>query len=230
MESRTNVIFLATQWDTKWRRAQQFAVRFNQLDIVNSVVYVELPLTLTSLMKYAVGKGDQEASARWRRTLRQGFVSEDNGVSIVTPLSALPRRQRYFWFPGEGMSKRWVIRQIYRLLAEGDGSLQRTLILGTSPLNLEFADAFPEARFCYDYFGNYEGMYVPSEIPPILESREQRALRYADAVICQTPMHYESVKPMSKPTIQNTIETCTIGQKIWKGISNKFLYLPHIFL
>jgi len=85
-----NIIYFADQWDIKWRRRQQIALRLSQRPEIRRLYYVELPLSLTSFVKYIFGLADFEAKARWNRVKRCGFVFKHDKVTIITPITLLP--------------------------------------------------------------------------------------------------------------------------------------------
>jgi hypothetical protein len=86
------VLYLGDQWDDLWRRRQQIASRLASNRLVTQLVYVERPLTMTSLAKYAAGTCDRDAARRWRRLLqlRSPVHRVSSKLSVLTPLTAAP--------------------------------------------------------------------------------------------------------------------------------------------
>lgn len=98
MTKKHPIIFFADQWDMKYRRRQQFAMRFAQLDYVRKVIYVEIPLTITSLIKYIFKRADAEAAFRWKRVFKHGFIYQVSHKNVViTPLAVVPLTIHFDW-------------------------------------------------------------------------------------------------------------------------------------
>ncbi len=90
--SKVAIVYLGDQWDDTWRRRQQIAFRLADSPLVEKLVYVERPLTVTSLLKHVAGKADGNASGRWRRLLRlrSPLYRISPKLTVVTPLTATP--------------------------------------------------------------------------------------------------------------------------------------------
>jgi len=103
--ARYTIILFGGLWDDKWRRRQQIAWRLVEYPEFERVFFIESPLTLPSLLKYFLGAADRDATARWPRVLRKGFVWQpgERPVWVLTPLSFL------FQF-GEDASQSWQKR------------------------------------------------------------------------------------------------------------------------
>ena len=90
-EGKYSIICFGLVWsDDFCKRRQQIMLRLSQMDDFKNVVYVELPLTLTSLVKYLLGRADSDATRRWKRVLKHGLVYQSGKVLVVSPLSILP--------------------------------------------------------------------------------------------------------------------------------------------
>ena len=59
-------------------------------DEIEKVVYIELPLTLTSLVKYFLGCADDDGKRRWSRFFKYGFTYSLDDVMVVFPLAVFP--------------------------------------------------------------------------------------------------------------------------------------------
>lgn len=85
-------IFFADCWDIQWRRRQQIAYRLAQNHLIEHVIYVEKPLTITSLLKFLMGKADLDGTDRWRRVFanRSWLMPVNNKLSVLTTFTPLP--------------------------------------------------------------------------------------------------------------------------------------------
>lgn len=90
--SKLAIVYLGDQWDEGWRRRQQIASRLAESPLVDRLLYVEQPLTVTSLAKLALRSADGDATRRWRRlfTLRSPICEISPKLSVLTPLTATP--------------------------------------------------------------------------------------------------------------------------------------------
>jgi len=86
------LLFFGDQWDDMWRRRQQIAWRLANRGIFTRILYVELPLTLVSFVKFLLRTADRDAVKRWKRVLRNRSLlfSPGENLTVVTPVTILP--------------------------------------------------------------------------------------------------------------------------------------------
>ncbi len=89
---KINILFFGDYWDNMWRRKQQLAWRLARGDRIHRVIYIERPLTLTSALKYILGKGDTDAHLRWPRVLRNRslLMHRSRDFYVFTPVVPWP--------------------------------------------------------------------------------------------------------------------------------------------
>ncbi len=90
MRQKRNVIFFGDVWDEQYRRRQAMAIELARQDYVNEVVYIEQPLTLISLIKYCLGRVDDDAKRRWHDVLENGYRRKREGITVFTPFNVFP--------------------------------------------------------------------------------------------------------------------------------------------
>jgi len=180
-----NVLFFGDQWDTRWRRRQQMAVRMARWPFVESLVYFESPLTVASLVKTVLGMYAPEASKRWRRVLRHGFNIRAQGVQIVTPfaLSALTLGKG-----AEKINDRLIAYTgLSRLFSP---TTFPDLIWASVPYAIKWLPYFPEALVCYDCTERFGHFPWASEAYRVRLARWDKELaQRADLVFVQTEDH-----------------------------------------
>lgn len=87
MEQGRNFLILSGDyWDDMWRRRQQLAWRLAQTDLAKHYIYVEGPLTITSLVKFITGCADPYVRERWRRIFsnRSWATQLEKNLTILT--------------------------------------------------------------------------------------------------------------------------------------------------
>jgi glycosyltransferase involved in cell wall biosynthesis len=81
------IIYFGDQWDEFWRRRQQIAFRLAQYDDVEKVIYIELPITLATFLRYALGRVSALVGCQCRRVLQHGTLLHlNNKLAIFTPI------------------------------------------------------------------------------------------------------------------------------------------------
>jgi len=179
----TSVLYFGDQWDDLWRRRQQLALHVSRMPDVAAVLYVELPLTLTSLVRYAVGHADRDAVARWRRVLRHGTVFRHEGVTIVTPI--VPFRL-YSGAAASAWNARAAWPQVRRAWARVSKRAHVVVWAGHPYAGL-FLDRTPRGLLCYDYTEDFTrfASFNPA-CRALFAKLDQRLVESADVVFTQT--------------------------------------------
>jgi glycosyltransferase involved in cell wall biosynthesis len=85
-----SIVCFGCIWDDFWRRRQQIMHYLAKRDEIKKVIYIEFPLTLTSLVKYYLGSVDDDGRRRWRRFFKHGSIYSLDNVMVIFPLAIFP--------------------------------------------------------------------------------------------------------------------------------------------
>lgn len=194
-----DIVYFGDQWDRRWRRRQQFAHRLAQLPQVRRLIYVELPLSLTSLIRLAVGQADHDASYRWRRAFTKGFSFRDDKVRIITPISPLPPfRQIGISGVGSWAWRKITQARIDRSLRE-TGAFQRLLWI-SHPFAFPFVESMEHSHLCYDCTEVFHRFQELQNVSSLIRKLDQQLTSQADLVLTQTKSHWEEKKRLNPHT------------------------------
>lgn len=199
-----NILFFGDQWDDSWRRRQELAAALAGLETVATVVYVELPLTLLSLLKFMLGRADRGTSERWKRMLTMGPIIRVDNLYIVTPLAPLPRMpQKALQAVNAG-----VLVYLERLLLTRlrdqlqDGSL---VFWASHPYYTSaFLGSYGEKLVCYDNSDHFS-FIGPCEraSPPVMAvfaAADRRLTEEADLVFVNSDLLYTEKRTVNPHT------------------------------
>lgn len=193
----TSVLYFGDQWDDLWRRRQQLALHLSRQPDVAGVVYVELPLPLTSLARYAVGVADRDADARWRRVLRHGTVFRHEGVTIITPI--VPFRL-YSGAAASAWNARIAWPQLRRVWARASAG-GPVLVWAGHPYAGLFLNKTPRRLLGYDYTEDFSTFEHLSPASKTLFGHLDRQLgASADVVFVQTVAHLQEKRQLNPNT------------------------------
>ncbi|MEK7872386.1 MAG: hypothetical protein AAB502_00845 [Chloroflexota bacterium] len=194
---KLSVLYFGDQWDDLWRRRQQLALHLSRQPDIAAVVYVELPLPLTSLARYAAGRADRDAVARWRRVLRRGTVFRHERVTIVTPI--VPFRL-YSGAQASAWNARFAWPQVRRAWARASGG-SRPIVWAGHPYAGLFLDKTPRGLLCYDYTEDFSTFRHLSPASRTLFGRLDRLLTArADVLFVQTQPHMTNKRAQNPNT------------------------------
>lgn len=148
-----------------WRRRQQLAFRFAKFDEVKNVIYVEQPLTLTSFLKYLIGKGANSARKGWHRVLHDKSLIHriDDKIYIVTPLTLLPWTNFRFLVALDHHFRLFIQAKLIRHLIAKLGLNNIVLWIGVPFIPLGLLHQFNQILTWYDYtedFSAYSFMHA----------------------------------------------------------------------
>ena len=147
--SQFSIIYFGDWWDERWQRRQQLACRLAQLEEVKVVIYIELPLSLVSIVKFLGGFGDHFFRSYWRRILRNGFVHSIGKVRVITPITILPL---YRINKCSYLSELFIVRFTKSLIRRYLSNQDHPCILWLShPLLANYIGRFGEVHVCYDH-------------------------------------------------------------------------------
>jgi len=191
-----NVLFFGDQWDDKWRRRQQIALRMARWSSVDSLIYIECPLTLTSLAKFILGRADGEAHKRWRRVMRYGLQTTLDGVQVVTPLVIGPLSPVPAVHAVNNHSMVWTGLGSRGRFANGD-----LLVWVSMPAAVRWLPHFPEAFICYDATERFsESPWEDDRRRRLLREWDDQLADQADLVLVQTEHHLREKRQLNSAT------------------------------
>jgi len=197
-----NLLFFGDGWDDTWRRRQQMAWHLARRPEVAHVLYVELPLTLTSLAKFILGRADPDASFAWGRKLGSRRVAMPSGLTLATPVSVTAWRLRAW---GDEEPSRGFCPGLVRAL-----TARPTVVIATVPhAYLWLGDCSWEV-LCYDCTERFDLM-------PGLSDARRRFYALADAwltakadlVLVQTQTQLQAKRKDNSNTylVPNAVDT-----------------------
>ena len=194
-------IYFGDQWDDFWRRRQQLAYRIATFSVVEKVVYIELPLTLTSFFKFIVNKADREATVRWKRMLKKGLSFQLDGVKIVTPICPLPL------FHARCFSRLndLILNRLTHKLASRPSTFKRASdMINVLWISHPFAESqighWGEKLIVYDCTERFSEFRSWFHIKKDVERKDISITERADLVFTQTVPHFEQKKKINPNT------------------------------
>lgn len=194
-------IYFGDQWDGRWRRRQQLAYRLARLSGVEQVVYIEFPLTLTSLLRFLAGKADSEATVRWRRALKMGLTPQLDGVQIITSICPLPL---FHLSSLSGLNELILDRSTRKLIERhltAAGTPDVITVLWIShPFAANQIGKWGEEFVVYDCTERFSEFEDWAHIKKEAESRDVSITEKADLVLTQTVPHLEQKKKINSNT------------------------------
>ena len=90
-----SLIYFGDQWDDLWRRRQALCSKLAERGLFERTLYVEQPLSLSSLLRWLRRPPDADARRRWGRLLRQRrtLLQVHPKICLWTPVTPLGLRQ-----------------------------------------------------------------------------------------------------------------------------------------
>jgi len=187
-----NIIYFADRWDENWRRRQQVALRLSRLPEVRNVLYVELPLSLTSLIKYLFGKADKESTLRWKRVFKKGFSFTYEKVTIITPFSMFP----YFTKQAlENINLFIVKKSIFNKMPKG---FKPDLYWASLPFDALWIKYFNNCKLIYDCSEQFSEFSNWQHIKSYVLKWDDLLTQKADQVFVQTEYLKDIKAPLNK--------------------------------
>lgn len=87
------MVCFGDSWDEFERRDMMLLSRLARHERVRSLIYVEPPVTLSSLVKFTLRRADYYGTSTWRRILKTGMICRQNEkIWIIRSIAALPFR------------------------------------------------------------------------------------------------------------------------------------------
>lgn len=178
MKTGVKILYFADQWDDKWRRRQQIALRLSRLPVVGALYYVELPLSITSFIKYIFGVADLEAKIRWARVLKKGFVFKYENITVITPLSIVPYFT-HFAFTGFDL---WVVRKSFTMHLPKQYTPD--IFWSSLPFDILWLKYYSGYKLVYDCSENYAALW--QNISDKINTWDNELTKRAAVVFVQT--------------------------------------------
>ncbi len=206
-ENTIRLIYFGDLWDNRWRRRQQIAYRLALMDTIKEVIYIEIPLTLISFIKYILGLGNENLRSRWKQLLKSGFVRSIDKVRIITPISIWPLyRFNKYTFLTEWFSE-YITNALIR--KHFPGHPHPCILWLSHPLAAHYIGSFGEVLICHDHtekFSQYKSW------SPDLQEKAGRLddwiSRKADLIFVQTEAQLMEKQQINSNThlIQNAVD------------------------
>lgn len=230
---KLTIIYFGDVWDTFWRRRQQIAFRLSRLAWVKRLIYVEFPLTLSSLPRFLVKNADYSASKRWPQVFGSGFVRKYNyKLIVITPLIPIS----YFRF--HGSCANWIRRfnelcQVALLNAwlGHCQCCQRVLWISHPILTAGFINRFKENCLCYD---STEDIVLNVEqrlsqaISQSISAEDRLLARKADVIFTNSSVLFESYGKVN-PNVRlllNAVELSHFDSLVARPKPDDMLHIP----
>lgn len=195
------VVCFADQWDAMWRRRQQMAYRFAQLEQVARVVYVEFPLTLPSLWKTLRRTASPHTVERWARVWRQGRLWAQGKVLVVTPVAPLSSSYQSRLTPASDALLRRQVRSLLRKAGvSGRETGGQTIFWATQPMAAEYLPDFPGALVCYDANDRFDQLSYFCWMADRLREDDEWLTAGADLVLTQVRSDQEKRRRLNEKT------------------------------
>lgn len=186
------IIYFADRWDDKCRRRQQIALRLSHLVEIEKLFYVELPLSLTSLIKFIFKKADKESTQRWARVFRKGFVFTHEKIIVITPFSVCP----YFTKRAlNGINLFVVKKSIFSKLPKG---FKPDIYWASLPFDALWFKHFDNYKLIYDCSEQFSEFNNWGDIRKNIIEWDEKLIKAANQVFVQTEYLKEVKNPHNK--------------------------------
>lgn len=176
-----DIICFDDHWDKYQRRNKSIMLELAEREEVGIILFVEMPLTLTSLIKFLLRSTAQYTAERWQRLFSRGLVFQEGKVFVLTPLSLVPfdRLEVLQWLniPFTKFFCRWLVNSVLK-----QHNLRNIVLWITLPhYTSEFVGMFGERLFCYNLCDDYTEFYdASSPLRERLEAEDRKLTAAAD--------------------------------------------------
>jgi glycosyltransferase involved in cell wall biosynthesis len=203
------LVYFGDQWDHFWRRRQQIAWRLANHEGVSRVVYIELPITLATLGRYAARQASPVVEAQCQRVLAHGPVKRVDKCWIVTPIAPLPGRNQ--WERVTSLNRVFLVPQlllVLRALVPRGRPGDTILWISLPHLYLFYGDQFSRAVdfsvSCYDCSEAVEALgpcrTLDSAALARVRQRDEALSRAADVVIVNSEVLLQEKRALNLNT------------------------------
>ena len=112
MEQWRNFLILSGDyWDDMWRRRQQLAWRLAKTDLAKHYIYVEGPLSVTSLVKFITCRADSYIRERWQRIFsnRSWSIQIEKNLILFTTFAPFMNIKSSFLYRASIRISEWLL-------------------------------------------------------------------------------------------------------------------------
>ncbi|MBI5806583.1 glycosyltransferase [candidate division TA06 bacterium] len=212
---KKRIFYYSDQWDDKWRRRQQIAMRLSKLPGVETLYFIELPLSGTSLIKYLTGRADKESAQRWSRVFKAGFAFDLGKITIITPFSILP----YFTTGAlKGLNLSIVKWSIFSKLPKG---FKPDVFWASLPFDALWLKCFKEYKLIYDCSEQFSEFDNWRNIKKSIIEWDNQLTKEADQVFVQTEYLRDIKTPLNKNI---AVMPNAVDEKVFSLITDGDLY------
>lgn len=181
-----DIICFGDHWDDYLRRRQQIARRLSKFEEIDKVIYIELPLTIFSFIKYLLGKSLPKVGQAWRRVLKHGLLCKDNGVYILTPVTVFPDIPVRIVHRINNLITYWLQLLILRLYIK-KLNLQNSILWITHPMAADYISKLGERIIFYDRTEDFAYKHdCPATFQNFMKKNDSKIIKRADFIFVQT--------------------------------------------
>lgn len=193
-----SIIYFGDHWDDYLRRRQQIARRLSTFEGIDKVIYIELPLTIFSFIKYLLGRSLPRVELAWRRVLKKGLLCEQNGVYILTPITILPDVSvKTIQWINDFIKYRLqliILKLFIRKL-----KIRECILWVSYPIESKFIGKFGERMVCYDRTENFAYKHgYTTMFQDVVEKNDSKIIERADLIFVQTKEILKEISAVKK--------------------------------
>lgn len=199
MTAAFDMICFSHQWDKYRRRYKSIMLELAKRDEVGVILFVEMPLTLTSLITFLLRRTGQYTAERWRRLFSRGMIFREGKVVVLTPICLVPfdrlERLQGLNVRLANLSRRWLLG---RFLKRHELS-NPVLWINHPHYTSGFVGTFGERLFIYDLCDDY--LEFHDEASPFrrrLENEDRRLTEEADLMFVSSEGLYRKKEAVAK--------------------------------
>lgn len=193
---QVTVLYFGDVWDAEWRRRQQLAFQLSTMPEVHQLVFVEQPLPLTALAKYALGRSSPGAVARIAPLVaqRSPLTRVSEKVHVIASIALAPVGRFRPTFAAELSVYCRITSFLIRRVLDRIRPAKLVLWASYPPfLPTRFLDRFNQVLTWYDCTEDWS---VVPELPPAIKTTAREVDRYltrrADVVSVVSRAHWAS--------------------------------------
>lgn len=195
---KLNIICFGDQWDEYFRRRQQIMIKMSNYELFDKVIYVELPLTTLSFLKFLFGKSLPKVTQAWKRVLKNGPLCKEKGVWIFTPIALLPdlpikivqRISSFIAFRLQLLVLKFYIKTL---------RIQKIILWCTHPIAANFIGKLGERMVCYDRTEDFAYKHDWSAmLQKQMRENDSKIIKRADVVFVQTKETWQKLSSWKK--------------------------------
>ncbi len=217
-----NIICFGDQWDEYFRRRQQIMIKMSNYRVFDKIIYIELPLTILSFLKFLLGRSLPKVAQAWSRVLKHGLLCKDNGVWILTPITPLP------YIPikivqGVNNFITYFLKLLFLKYYVRKLRLHNIILWITHPFGADFIGKLGEDMICYDRTEDFAYKHdCPSTLQSLMKKNDSKIIKRANIIFVQTKETLEKISTEKKNVflVPNAVDI--------KWFDNEILDVPDI--